>query len=248
MTDVYLIRHGDFGDVIDRTGIGSSPLSPRGVAQAQRLRDRLAATREIKADVLLSSPLTRARQTADIIAPALHLPIIIEDDVQEFRLGAMEGMTEAEIVARYGIVDFAQEPERPVLPDGESWGQFVARISRAFDRITTVYDGKTIVIVCHDGVITASFQYFLGLDLKFVKGLFRPASAQLYTNNTSITYWHKSLFHDLPTPQAPQWMLVRYNDDVHLYDLASPTRLPWQDITVNFSGGPGVRPVRVREK
>lgn len=40
-------------------------------------------------------------------------------------------------------------------------------------------------------------------------------------------------------------MLVRYNDDVHLYDIGLPDHIPWQQVTPNFSGGPGLRPVQV---
>ena len=62
--------------------LGDEGLTERGRLQAARLRDRLAATGEIAADVLIASPLARARQTAEIIAPALALPIIFDDDVQ----------------------------------------------------------------------------------------------------------------------------------------------------------------------
>lgn len=243
MTDIYLIRHGDFDATIDRAA--DSPLSSLGIMQAERLRDRLVATREIRADILLSSPLLRARQTAEIIAPALDLPVLLEEDVQEFRIGTRSGLTDEEIVTTYGLVDFAQEQERPLLPDGESWSQFVRRVSHAFERIVQVYDGKTVVIICHDGVIGVSFRYFLGLKIQFVKGIFRPAFAQLYTNCTSITYWHKSSFHDVPVQQEPQWMLVKYNDDIHLYDVDSPERIAWQDITMRFHGKPNERPVRI---
>ncbi len=95
-TNLYLIRHGEavvnvkpiVGDMRGDTG-----LTPLGVTQAERLRDRLAATGEISADVLIASTMPRARQTAEIIAPALGLPILWDDDVQEMRSGEADGMT-----------------------------------------------------------------------------------------------------------------------------------------------------------
>jgi 2,3-bisphosphoglycerate-dependent phosphoglycerate mutase len=249
MTDLYLIRHGEFVMDMPFSSVppDGPPLSPLGIIQAERLRDRLAGTREIRADILISSPLQRARQTAEIIAPALGLPLTLDEDFQEFRIGDRSWVSAKEIIAKYGMVDFEQEPSRPVAPGGESWSQFTARVSGAFERAIHAYDGKTIVIVCHDGIIALSFLHFFGLEaLKFVKGIFRPAFAQLYTNTTSITYWHKSHFHDVPQEQEPQWMLVRYNDDVHLYDIGLPDRIPWQQITPRFSGGPGLRPVQVK--
>ncbi len=249
MTDVYLIRHGDFTMDMPLSAIPPEgpPLSPLGIVQAERLRDRLAGTKEIRADVLISSPLQRARQTAEIIAPALGLPVTLDEGFQEFRIGDRSWVSVREIVEKYGLVDFEREPTRPVAPGGESWSQFAERVGAAFERVVNTYDGKTIVIVCHDGIVGISFLHFFGLEaLKLVKGIFRPAFAQLYTNTTAITYWHKSFFHDVPHEQEPQWMLVRYNDDVHLYDIGLPDHIPWQQITPHFNGGHGQRPVQIK--
>lgn len=247
MSNIYLIRHAqqleDFAPEEQPLG---PPLAPIGITQAEHLRDRLAATREIRADVLISSPLLRARTTAEILAPALGLPVMMDEDFQEFRIGNRAGIADKDIGEAFGLVDFEREPLRPVAPGGESWQQFTTRISSAFDRITRDYDGKTVVIVTHDGVICASFLYFLGLpSLKFVKGIFRPAFGQFYTNTTSITNWYKSLFSDLQ-PQGPVWTLVRYNDDVHLYDIGSETRINWNAISPAFAGGSANRPVRIK--
>lgn len=49
----------------------------------------------------------------------------------------------------------------------------MTRVSAAFERVASTYDGKTIVIVCHDGIVGVSFLHFFGLEaLKFVKGIF----------------------------------------------------------------------------
>ena len=247
MSNIYLIRHAQqIEDFVPEGQLQGPPLAPIGIIQAEHLRDRLAATREIQADILLSSLLLRARATAEIIAPAFGLPVTVDEDFQEFRLGNRAGIADKDRGEVFGLVDFEREPLRPVAPEGESWQQFTTRISGAFDRITHDYDGKTVVIVTHDGVICASFLYFLGLpSLKFVKGIFRPAFGQFYTNTTSITNWYKSLFSDLQ-PQEPVWTLVRYNDDVHLYDIGSATCINWSAISPTFIGGPRKRPVRIK--
>src|SRR5437588_5799606 len=179
MTHLYLIRHGEALGAVKRI-IGNTPLSPFGITQAERLRDRLAATGEIAADVLISSTLARARQTASVIAPALGLPIVFDDEVHELRDGAADGMPIDEYRAKYGDVNFRETPFRQVAPGGESWGQFVLRVSTALDRILREYEGKTIVIVCHGGVIGISFLYFLAIDT-----LHYP-QAGFDTYNTSI--------------------------------------------------------------
>ncbi|NCC33746.1 MAG: histidine phosphatase family protein, partial [Chloroflexia bacterium] len=98
MTQLYLIRHGEAWANVQPilAGMqGDKGLTPRGVKQAERLRDRLAHG-ELQADVLIASTLPRARQTAEIIQPALGLPIILDDEVQELRLGEADGMTNQE--------------------------------------------------------------------------------------------------------------------------------------------------------
>src|SRR5215472_14867116 len=126
MTKLYLIRHGEASGALDHT-IGDSELSRLGVIQAERLRDRLAATHEIEADILLASTLKRARQTAEIIAPALNLNVILEESLQEMKVGEAEGLSEDEYKAKFGVVDFDKTPFRPIAPGGEYWGQFMLR-------------------------------------------------------------------------------------------------------------------------
>ena|SRR5579885_1998269 len=243
MTDLYLIRHAQAVEDTSGTPAPEAPLAPLGILQAGRLRDRLAATHEIKADVLLASPLRRTRETAEIIAPALGLPVTLDADFKEFYPGDCGGIPEEEIARRFGLVDFEREPHRPVAPGGDTWAGFTGRVLSAFERVAQTYAGKTIVVVTHDGVVALSFLYCFGLPaLKFVKGLFRPAFPQLFNQQTAITYWHR---HRFPA-QPPEWTLVRYNDDVHLYDIGSPAPLNWQSITPQFSGGPLARPVRVQ--
>ncbi len=99
MTHLYLIKHAQ-ADGLKPCIIGSltpnSGLSPLGITQAECLRDRLAATCEIQADVLISNTLKRAWETAEIIAPALKLPVIPDDEIQELNFGDLEGLTQEE--------------------------------------------------------------------------------------------------------------------------------------------------------
>ncbi len=128
LTTLYLIRHGEAVSNVEPIvgGVrGDSGLTPRGVAQAERLRDRLAESHEIDADVLIASTMPRARQTAEIIAPALGLPIIFDDEVQEMRPGEADGLHVIEYRERFGIPDFEREPFRPLAPGGEGWAQFM---------------------------------------------------------------------------------------------------------------------------
>jgi probable phosphoglycerate mutase len=220
MTDLYLIRHGEALGAVHHI-IGDTALSPFGILQAERLRDRLAATGEIAADVLISSTFKRAQQTAEIIAPTLGLPILFDDEVQELRDGMSEGMHIEEYRARYGEVNFRETPFIQRVPEGENWGQFVLRAATALDRIIREYEGKTIVIVCHGGVIGVSFLYFFGT------GSLQYPQAGFDTDNTSITHWVRRSFRGNPA----RWRLKCYNDEMHLRDIQSMERIPWKAIS-----------------
>src|SRR5574340_79721 len=108
MTELYLIRHGDYQIGLEDGKYVDQGLTPLGVAQAERLRDRLAATGEIAPDVLIASTLPRARQTAQIISPALGLPIIFDDEVQEMRVGDLDGQPWDDVKDYFP--DFRTEP------------------------------------------------------------------------------------------------------------------------------------------
>ncbi|WIG57810.1 MAG: hypothetical protein OJF49_000555 [Ktedonobacterales bacterium] len=223
MTRLYLIRHGQAFCNVPPYGLvagmnGDLGLTPHGVLQAERLRDRLAATGEIAPDVLIASTLPRARQTAEIIAPALGLPIIPDDEVQEMRVGDLDGQPWNDVKDYFP--DFRKEPYRPFGPGGENYGQFVLRVAGALDRILAEHDGKTITIVCHGGVIDASFAVFFGMNT------LTPGATGLYTRNTSITVWEKREVEGF----SVRWRLSQYNDDLHVRDIATPERIGWTRI------------------
>jgi probable phosphoglycerate mutase len=201
--------------------IGDGGLSPLGVTQAERLCDRLAASKEIEADVLIASTFPRARQTAEIIAPALGLSPLFDDTIQELRPGEADGMPVEDYRKTYGEVDFLRNPYKPIAPGGENWAQFMLRVGEALDRIVRQYEGKTIVLVTHGGVIDGSLLYF------FKTSAWTPPPAHFGTRNTSITHWKYMASVD---SEEKFWHLMKYNDTFHLYDIGTPSRIPWSQI------------------
>jgi probable phosphoglycerate mutase len=221
MTQLYLIRHAEAMSAI-KGFIGDGGLSPLGIVQAERLRDRLATTKEIAADVLISSTLPRAHQTAEIIAPALGVQLVLDDDIQELRPGEAEGMSVNMFREKFGSVDFEKNPFRVMAPGGENWGQFILRVGTALDRIIREHEGKTIVLVCHGGVIDGSFVYFFKMNTLTIP----PAG--FYTRNTSITYWRQFT----SGKDEKRWHLMKYNDAFHLHDIGTAAHIPWGQMLV----------------
>lgn len=219
MTHLYLIRHGQALSAVEKT-IENTGLSPLGIKQAERLRDRLAATGEIVADILIASTMLRAKETAEIIASALSLPIIFDHEVEEWRDGEAERWSIDEYKEKLDAVEFDQKPYFHVAPGAESWVEFMSRAGSALNRITQQYEGKTIVLVCHGGIIDSSFISFFGMStFQFPRAFFN-------THNTSITHWVRDSYLDLPT----SWILESYNDVMHLRDIDTDVRIPWEGL------------------
>ena len=222
-TDLYLIRHGQA--VINVTAVmggpkGDTGLTALGVRQAQALRDRIVADGEPQADVLIASTLPRAQQTAAIIAPALGLEPIPEDDLQEMRVGPdADGLSLEDFTKRYGWVDLAHEPFRRIDPGGESWASFMLRVATVLDRIAREQSGKRVVLVTHGGVVDGSLVHFFGMNAHSVP------KARLHTANTSITHWRLELLHDHWI-----WRLMRYNDDHHLRQVGAEPAIDYAAI------------------
>lgn len=240
---LYLIRHGEAHANVENILAGiraDTGLTPMGMTQAERLRDRLAATGEIAADALIASTLPRAMQTAEIIAPALGLDIIPDDDVQELRPGEADGLRLSEYIERYGpLRDFREEPYRPLAPGGDSWGSFLTRVGDALHRIAREYSGKTVVVVCHGGVVDASLLIGLGM------AAIAPAVGQFHTHNTSITEWERGpLTH---ASRTKRWRLIRYNDDLHTRDIGAVARIQWSRVSPIHPEGELAAPLPTEE-
>jgi probable phosphoglycerate mutase len=212
MTDLYLIRHADYTTGLEDGKYVDQGLTPLGVAQAGRLRDRLAATGEIKADVLIASTLPRARQTAEIIAPALGLPVTLDAEVEEWR-NEDGSLSPEEFVARARAIPAGQMPFFRWVPGCENWLEFSIRADTALNRIAREHAGKTMVVVCHANIIEASLAFFLGLSGAPLLRL------NVLPGHASLTHWVK----EAPMPGfLSEWLLERYNDRSHLLET-----LPW---------------------
>lgn len=208
MTRLILIRHGESIATVSRIVGGPracTGLSELGFQQAKALGERLARTGEIHADVLIASTYPRAIQTAEAVAGSLgDLPVEQIHDVGEHFPGPeVDGMSFEEYATRFGLTDWNGDPYATGFPGGETIAEFQHRIARAFTGIVAAHPGKTIVVVCHGGVIDAVLRRFLQAP---PTGLF-----EVHTLNTSITEFF------LVEPN--KWRLIRYNDAGHLAGL-----------------------------
>lgn len=211
VTRLVLIRHGESQATVDGVVAGErgcTGLSKLGRRQAEALRDRLATTGELAADVLVASTLPRAIETAELIAPALGIADIEQvHELCELHPGECDAITWEQYDQRYGV-DMKANPYTPIAPGGESLAEFNVRVGKALESLADRYDGQSVVVACHGGVIMSSMVSFLGLPVQ------RPLIIELAVTNTAITEWERKA-------GAPAWSLLRYNDSAHLAGLSN---------------------------
>jgi broad specificity phosphatase PhoE len=166
MTRVLLIRHGetDWNAAGRWQGRAPVPLNEVGMEQSRRLGRYLAA-HSARIDVLYSSDLKRAMQTAAAVAVPQGLTVLPEPGLREVDLGDWQGLTRAEAEAwdgeRYAAYLAARGSSPP--PNGESWNQVKARARRAFDIVTARHNGSSsVALVSHGGTIGRLIESLFG--------------------------------------------------------------------------------------
>ena len=210
-TRVVLVRHGESVVTVNRVVGGPrtcSGLSDLGRRQGERLRSRLERTGEVDATALISSAYPRARETADLIAPALGLEVQVVDGFGEHDPGPdCDGLTFQEFIDRYGMPDWEADPFTVTFPGGETVAAFHQRVGVALTEVIERHEGGTVMIVCHGGVIDAVLRRALRSPM--------TGDFDVHTVNTSLT--------EIVLGRPGRWRLVRYNDAAHLEGLPAET-------------------------
>ncbi|MBQ0936629.1 histidine phosphatase family protein [Ideonella paludis] len=158
-TRIIAIRHGETAwNVASRLqGQLDVPLNERGQAQARLTAQSLL---EDRPDVLYSSDLSRARDTACAISEALDLPLETHASLRERHFGIWQGQTYAEIEQHWPDLS---ELWRRRLPEfgpegGETLQAFSDRCVAAFAALAAPHEGQTVVIVTHGGVLDCLYR------------------------------------------------------------------------------------------
>jgi probable phosphoglycerate mutase len=148
-TVTWLLRHGETEWSVERrfSGRGDMALNENGVAQARAAARRLG---QVGITRIVSSPLRRARQTAEEVAAALDLDLLLEDGLCETDFGSWEGLTFAEVQDSWPeqLTAWLSSPD-VAPPDGESFEATERRVRVALDRLLAEAAQQTVCIVSH---------------------------------------------------------------------------------------------------
>lgn len=163
---IYLIRHAESeGNAEGRIqGWFDSPLNERGQQQAHHLASRLSAEAQFWA--IFTSSLQRAVETAQILAGDLNCPLNFEDDLREYNMGPITGLTLSEIKARFPhrYLAFKRNERLAHLPGEEGEERFMERVRRCMEGIMRqVPEGQAALVVSHSGTLNVCLRNWLGL-------------------------------------------------------------------------------------
>jgi probable phosphoglycerate mutase len=159
-----MVRHGESEGNRDRrfTLTTETPLTDRGRQQARHAARRIAKV--YRPEVIVSSPFLRARQTSEIIAEELRLPIELVNELHERDLGCLKGQS-YDALRELVRTDPAYDPKNgwSWKPEGgESYEDVRRRVMVAIEKLRQRYAGREIVIVSHGGVMLSVWAHLAG--------------------------------------------------------------------------------------
>jgi probable phosphoglycerate mutase len=200
MTRVVVVRHGQTGWNVEMRiqGHGDSHLTEEGIAQAEAIARRLE---DEPCDVLISSDLGRAHETAKRVAARNGKPIVLDPRMRERAFGVGEGMSYAELDRVYpgSFLRTGEVDPDLCVPGGESRRQFHARVCGAFEDIAAKHAGRNLIVVAHGGVLSSLYRHIKAIPLESVHPI--PIA------NASYNLLH----HD-----GRAWTIETWSDTAHL--------------------------------
>lgn len=163
---IYFVRHGEsVDDIEDRYGGWADyPLTKKGLRTARETGEKLKQ-KNLEAEMILTSPLLRAKQTAEEIGRILNLSVAVNQYLKERNTyGLLCGVNKTEAREKYPELVAAFENNQPIA-GYEPYEQFLPRVKEILKRLSSV-GHKKIICVTHRGVIRAVFTGIMGKEAK----------------------------------------------------------------------------------
>jgi len=157
---IIAIRHGetDWNLSGKLQGKTDNPLNAKGRKQAYETACLLAG---YKFDVIISSPLKRATETAEIVTTQLDISsdVVTDSRLSERNFGDYEGL----LISSLNIKSMRRWTDNLFIPNGETIRDVAARVFECLDDVLEKYNGGNILLVCHGHVIRTILWYFNGI-------------------------------------------------------------------------------------
>ena len=186
--EICFVRHGetDWNKQKRLQGITDIPLNETGVEQARVVANYL---QNKKFEAVFTSPLSRAKQTAQVIADACNLPLTVLESFTERSFGKAEGMTAEEIRANFTVGQY---------PDEEPIDDFIERIEKGLEHVKTNLQYNKVLIVAHGAVINRLLSIYSNGEI---------GTGKTILHNTGLSYFQSTL---------DGWEITSYDQIEHL--------------------------------
>ena len=175
MSRLILIRHGETEWNVEGRyqGQADPPLNSKGRQQARSLASKLSGA---GLELLISSPLKRAAETAQILAEILDLPVLLDDRLMEIHQGDWQTRLRSEIEGQYPELfrRWESEPWQVTPPNGENLYQVQERVDAFLEETLQHYPESCIGIVTHRIPIALIKMRFQDMDANIVRNLHLP--------------------------------------------------------------------------
>jgi broad specificity phosphatase PhoE len=181
---LFLARHGQTNSNKDKAVLGllDEGLNETGIQQANEIAEKV---KNMKIDVLISSPLKRAYKTAEIIAKTIDLPIITMPDFRERAYGIIEGVKKSDIKTEYP--QYVTESGKLILEnefsESEPLDKFYDRVINGFAELKEKYPDKNIMVVTHAGILRVAYAYYNDVPIKEVRNIYNPENINCLIEN-----------------------------------------------------------------
>jgi broad specificity phosphatase PhoE len=158
---LYLVRHGENRANLTREFSYRKvdyPLTARGIVQA---RQTASLFRRSRIDAIFSSPLRRATETAEIIATALGLTVVVVEEFREINVGVLEEQPPSdEAWAKHDLIgsQWRDGQHDVAFPGGEDYFTLLARMKDGLGEVLRGREGQHLIIVGHGGIFTATME------------------------------------------------------------------------------------------
>ncbi|MDE3224443.1 MAG: histidine phosphatase family protein [Nitrospirota bacterium] len=168
MPTIFLVRHGetDWNRSGQIMGEQPVPLNQQGLTQAHRLAGLLQG-RPIRA--IYSSPVARARQTADILASTVDAPVTLNQGLTEIGVGQWEGLYWNDVAEEIIRHDFYRKPDQARPPGGETLREVQARAVSVVERACALPSDGPLLFVSHADVLRTILAHYLRLELATIR-------------------------------------------------------------------------------
>jgi broad specificity phosphatase PhoE len=155
---LIFVRHGESEKNISHIksrAVDKYPLTLKGIEQVEEIANKINE----EVDLIISSPVLRCRQTAEMLSKKFKIKVIYNELVSEYNSGEWDEVTREELLKMKSYQDYSKiksDPQKRFCfrmgKSGETREEIISRVAKFINQVVNKYLGKTIIVVSHAGI------------------------------------------------------------------------------------------------